>query len=187
MTRDARVANLPLVVGSILIVSGVVCNPWLVGALLSPDGQIGRSSYKAVMWGIQIALVLSGVTMVRFRRRPSVWKAASVARLLLLIAWTLLVLEISVRAINSVYALERPPHLKNTNSYEWLEGGDWFNGLTRLVQVHSEFERQHLRPSLPSEPLGLPRARLSTTRTETRRILPCDGNWRFHYDGRGSC
>jgi hypothetical protein len=134
MTRDARVANLPLVVGSILTVSGAVCNPWLVGALLSPDGQIGRSSDRAILWGLSIAVVLSGIAMVRFRRRPSVWKAASLARLPLLIAWTLLVLEISVRAINSVYALERPPHLANTYSNEWLEGGDWFNGLTRLYR-----------------------------------------------------
>ena len=134
MTRDARVANLPLVVGSMLIVSGVVCNPWLVGALLSTDGQIGRPLHRAIGWGISIAVVLSGIAMVRFRRRPSVWTAASLSRLPLLIAWTLLVLEISVRAANSVYALERPPQLANTYSNEWLEGGDWFNGLTRLYR-----------------------------------------------------
>ena len=123
---------MPALVGIVLIAAGLVCNQWVIGALLTPDGRISRTSDLIVLWVLQIAACVSGLAMIRWRHRPVVARLASSARIPLLIAWTALVLEASVRTVNSVYALELPAEFQSELSYEWLEGGDWFNGLTRL-------------------------------------------------------
>lgn len=44
----------------------------------------------------------------------------------------LVIIEALLRTVNLVFPLERPVHLQDSYTNEWLEGGAWFNGATRL-------------------------------------------------------
>ena len=56
----------------------------------------------------------------------------SLARFSGQIVVVMLVTELLLRLVHWIYPLERPSGLDDTYQNEWLEGGDWFNGLTRL-------------------------------------------------------
>ena len=65
-------------------------------------------------------------------RRRAGWTLLS--RILLTALVNLILIEGLVRAVNLIIPLERPARLADTYKNEWIEGKDWFNGLTRFYK-----------------------------------------------------
>ena len=133
MNREAdreAASRVPPTFGAALVLAGALCNQWLVAAFLTSDGELTNSATLTFLWGLQAALIVSGVLAIWLR--PSWSLIWSMSKVSLLILWIVFLLEISTRTFNAVHALERPANLKHEVSYTWLEGGDWMNGETRL-------------------------------------------------------
>jgi lysophospholipase L1-like esterase len=62
------------------------------------------------------------------------------SRLLLIALVNLILIEVLVRAVNFIIPLERPPKLADSYTNEWIEGNDWFNGLTRFYKYKPSTE-----------------------------------------------
>src|ERR1043165_8053922 len=62
------------------------------------------------------------------------------SRVLLIGVVTLILIEVLVRAVNFIIPFERPGSLADTYTNEWIEGKDWFNGLTRFYKYKPNTE-----------------------------------------------
>lgn len=51
---------------------------------------------------------------------------------------SLVVVEVVVRAINTIYPLTLPSHLKHSVRIQWLEGRDWRDGENRLYVLQPD-------------------------------------------------
>jgi hypothetical protein len=84
-------ARLPLsmttpILGGLLLLAGLALNPWSLGSLLAPDGQIDNTRHSAVIFGVEVALVAAGLVVVRMRRKVAPLPLAVVLGLPLLAA-----------------------------------------------------------------------------------------------------
>ena len=57
--------KLGAVVGFALVACGLVFNEWVIAKIASPDGHIGDTSARAILWSIDALLVLIGAFIVR--------------------------------------------------------------------------------------------------------------------------
>ena len=62
------------------------------------------------------------------------------SRLLLIALVNLILIEVLVRAVNFIIPLERPARLADSYTNEWIEGKDWFNGVTRFYKYKPNTE-----------------------------------------------
>jgi len=77
--RNERGFIAPRLLGLLLLAGGLLLNRWTLGLLLAPDGQIDGEWRNAQIAGMQLLLVLGGLTLIQPRVRA--WCAASRLRL----------------------------------------------------------------------------------------------------------
>lgn len=63
--------TLPIFIGSLIILIGVLCNEWILAALLSPDGVIASPLSRMVIWFFDISLLFLGTLILIFRNSPT--------------------------------------------------------------------------------------------------------------------
>src|SRR5207249_4596029 len=69
----------------ISILTGIICNQWLLGRFLAPDGVISGFVTRLTIWLLELALLLVGFIVLKHRRRPM----AIAIRLVILLFWAL--------------------------------------------------------------------------------------------------
>lgn len=60
------------VIGLILVLTGIICNEWILAALFAPDGIIDSLSSKIVIWIFDVLSVLIGVLFIKYRSKLKV-------------------------------------------------------------------------------------------------------------------
>ena len=57
--------------GGLLLLAGLALNPWSLGRLLSPDGQVDNTDFRGMILAAEALLVAAGLVVVRMRPRTA--------------------------------------------------------------------------------------------------------------------
>ncbi len=94
--------NLLIFIGSLLILTGVLLNEWIVAALLSPDGVLSTSLYRITIWIFDISLVSIGALLLIYRKsiRMSIKTVLFPVITLILVA---AILEVGLQLLTAIF------------------------------------------------------------------------------------
>jgi hypothetical protein len=82
--------KLHIIAGLLFIVTGALCNEWLLAALFSEDGVIAVP-HRIIIWMFDLSLIIMGVMLIIFRKFPSKGKMSVIGGTLFIFAGILFI------------------------------------------------------------------------------------------------
>ncbi len=69
MRNNSKSNKTVVVIGSLFIIIGIICNKWTLTSLFSPDGIISSPIHRIIIWSFNIVCILLGLLLLIFKTK----------------------------------------------------------------------------------------------------------------------